>query len=224
MNELGRVVFISLSLAAMAVTPVRAAGLEDDPYALEGRAMREPNNLQVMLKAGRVFTKRYDESHHPEDLSKAERYLQMATQLAPTSNEARARYAVARGLRARDKNDKALAHQVVRDLDTSVTNEPQNPIFRELRGFVEVEVPSDFNRMDQGLADLQMVDSMLKADPAGVKAKYDLDVPKVYLKLGKAYRAKGKLAEAKAAWTTAAESDPNSRDAQAAKKQLEKFN
>ena len=224
MNDIRRAVLVSLSLAALAVAGVaHAAAADEDPYALEGRAMREPNNLQVMLKAGRVFTKRYDESRHPEDLSKAERYLQLATQLSPTNNDAKARYAVARGLRARDKNDKSLAHTVLKMLDECVTAEPQNPVYHELRGFVDVEVPGDFGRMDQGLADLQMVDGVLKGE-AGAKTKYDLDIPKVYVKLGKAYRAKGKLAEAKAAWQAAIDAGPSSKDADTAKKLLSKFN
>jgi tetratricopeptide (TPR) repeat protein len=219
MNEICRVIVVALALGAV---PVMAAGLEDDPYAMEGRAMREPNNYQIRIKAGRIFTRRYDETRKMEDLNKAEQLLKEATQLQPKNNDAIARYAVAKALRARDKNDKGLAKQVLKDLDTAVGAEPQNPLYRALRGFVEVEVPADFNRMSQGLDDLKQVDAALKADP-GAKTKYELDVPKIYLKLGKAYRASGNIGEAKKAWEASVAADPGSKDAAAAKRLLQKF-
>lgn len=223
MNDIRRTLVLSLGLAALAVAPVaQAADLADDPYALEGRAMREPNNLQVMIKAGRIFTKRFDESKNAADLAKAENYLEKAVAIDPKSNEAMARYAVARALRAREKNDKGLAKQVLKELDLAVNSEPANPLLRALRGYVEVEVPGDFNRMDQGLADLQQVEEALKKDPS-VKEKYSLDVPKVFVKLGKAYRARGKLPEAKRSWEAAVTADPSSREAATAKKLLAKF-
>lgn len=209
----------SIVLTAALATAALAANIGEDPYALEGRAMREPNNIQVMLTAGRVFTRRYDEGKKAEDLGKATNFLERATKIDPKNNEAMARYAVARALQARDKNDKGLAKQVLRELDTAVTNEPANPLLKALRGYVEVEVPSDFGRMDQGLADLQAVEAAYKAD-ASIKDKLNLDMAKVYFKLGKAYRAKGNMAEAKRAWEAAIAVDPNAKDAQNAKKQL----
>lgn len=199
-----------------------AANIGEDPYALEGRAMREPNNLQVMLTAGRVFTRRYDEGKKIEDLGKATNFLERATKINPKSAEAMARYAVARALQARDKNDKGLAKQVLRELDEAVASEPENPLIKALRGYVEVEVPGDFGRMDQGLADLQFVEAAYKKD-ASIREKLNLDMAKVYFKLGKAYRAKGNLPEAKRAWEAAIAVDPNAKDAQNAKKQLGRF-
>lgn len=223
MNAIRRTLVLSLGLAALNLFPATlAAGVGDDPYALEGRAMREPNNIQVMLQAGRIFTRRYDENKRADDLSKAQLYLEKATKIDPKNNEAKSRYAVSKALQARDRNDKALAKQVLRELDESVAAEPSNPLLKALRGFVEVEVPGDFNRMDQGLADLEAVDKALKADPS-IKEKYNLDLSKVYFKLGKAYRAKGNLPEAKRAWEASAAADPNSRDGQGSKKQLQKF-
>ena len=223
MNAFHRTLVLGVSLGALVGATIgMAAGLADDPYALEGRAMREPGNIKVMLDAGRVFTRRYDESKQPDDLNKASTYLERATKLDPKNAEAMARYAIARGLQARDKNDKALAKQVLRELDQAVTLEPENPMIKSLRGYVEIEVPGDFNRGDQGLADLQAVDDQLKKDPT-LKTKYDIDLAKFYFKLGKAYRAHGKLPEAKRAWEQAIAADPNSRDGQGAKKQLAKF-
>lgn len=224
MNAIRRSLVLFLGLAALTAPAAAAgaAGLGDDPYALEGRVMREPNNVQVLLTAGRIFTRRFDEQKNQTDLGKAEQYLERATKLDPKNNEAMARYAVAKALRAREKNDKGLAKQVLKELDTAVTNEPENPLLRALRGYVEVEVPGDFNRMDQGLADLTFVDEALKKDP-GIKEKYNLDLAKVYFKLGKAYRARGKLPEARRAWEASVAADPSSKEAQSAKKQLSKF-
>lgn len=226
MNAFRRTLVLFLGLATLSVAPAPAAAgaasVGEDPYALEGRAMREPGNLQVMLTAGRIFTHRFDEGKKPEDLGKAEFFLERATKLDPKNNEAMARYAVARALRAREKNDKGLAKQVLKELDTAVGNEPANPLLHALRGYVEVEVPGDFNRMDQGLSDLSFVDEALKKDPS-VKEKYNLDVAKVYFKLGKAYRARGRLPEARRAWEASVAADPGSKEAQSAKKQLAKF-
>jgi tetratricopeptide (TPR) repeat protein len=224
MNDIRRATVLCLALAAALApfSPVRAAAADEDPYALEGAAMREPGNLKLMLKAGRIFTRRFDETRRVEDLNKAEHYLEIATKIDPKSAEAMARYAVARALRAREKNDKGLAKSALKELDTAVTSEPENPLLLSLRGFVEVEVPGDFNRMDQGLADLTKVEEQLKKDPT-IKAKYELDVPKIYVKLGKAYRARGKLPEAKRSWEAAVAADPNSKEAATAKKLLNKF-
>lgn len=219
---------LKLFLVTLSVAPVLAAGagagagVGEDPYALEGRAMREPNNFQVMLTAGRIFTRRFDEGKKPEDLGKAELYLEKATRIDPKSTEAAARYAVARALRAREKNDKGLAKQVLRELDAAVASEPDNPLLHALRGYVAVELPGDFNRMDQALADLTFVGDAIKKDST-VTQKWKLDLAKVYFKLGKAYRARGKLPEAKRAWEASVLADPSSREAQSAKKQLAKF-
>jgi hypothetical protein len=181
---------------AAAVTLAALVGLatpaqcQDDPYALEGRVMREPNNTALLIKTGRMFTRRFDQRRQDADLSKAEHYLERAARSEPGNHEAKARYAIARALRAREKNAKDMAQGALKDLDAAVTAEPNNPLFRSLRGFVGVEVPGDFNRMDQALADLKFVDDALKKDPS-VKDKYNLDVPKIYVKLGKAYRARG---------------------------------
>jgi tetratricopeptide (TPR) repeat protein len=210
----------AVALAALSAAP--AARCQDDPYALEGRVMREPNNTALLIKTGKLFTRRFDAQRQEADLSKAEHYLERATRQDPNSPEAKARYAIARALRAREKNAKDLAKGAVKDLDAAVALEPSNPLLRALRGFVEVELPGDFNRMDQGLQDLQFAESALQKDPS-IRAKYDLDVAKIYVKLGKAYRARGKVAEAKKSYEAAVSADPNSHEAKTAQKLLKKL-
>lgn len=212
----------AVTLAAVLSLAAGSARCQDDPYALEGGVLREPNNLKLLIRAGRLFTRRFDEKRQDADLGKAEHYLERAAKLDPSSNEAKARYAIARALRAREKNAKDVAKGALRDLDAVVASDPNNLLFRSLRGFVEVEVPGDFNRMDQGLDDLKLVEDALAKDPSA-KAKYDLDVPKIYVKLGKAYRARGKVAEAKRSYQAAITADPGSFEAKTAEKQLKKL-
>lgn len=222
------VAFRHTAVAAVTLTAVLSlvtappARCQDDPYALEGRVMREPNDLRLLIRTGRLFTRLFDEKRQEKDLGKAEHYLERAAKLDPSSAEAKARYAIARALRAREKNAKDVARGALRDLDAVVAAEPTNLLFRALRGFMEVELPGDFNRADQGLEDLKMVEDALAKDPS-TKVKYDLDVPKVYLKLGKAYRARGKVAEAKRSYEAAIAADPGSFEAKTAEKQLKKL-
>lgn len=208
--------------AVLSLAAAPSARCQDDPYALEGRVMREPNNLKLLIRTGRMFTRRFDEKRQESDLGKAEHYLERAAKLDPSSHEAKARYAIARALRAREKNAKDVAKGALRDLDAVVTADPNNLLLRSLRGFVEVEVPSDFNRMDQGLADLQFVEDAVNKDPSA-KTKFDLDMPKFYVKLGKAYRARGKVAEAKRSYEAAIAASPGSYEAKTAEKQLKKL-
>lgn len=211
---------LTLALAGVAlVAPVRA---DDDPYALEGNIMRDANNVKLLTRAGKAFTKRFDEGKNEADLGKAEHYLERAAKLDPNDPVVKARYAIARALRAREKNAKSMAQGAVKDLDAAVASAPENLLVRELRGFVAIELPSDFNKMDQGIADLEQVEKAYKADPS-VKSKFELDVAKLYFKLGKGYRARGKLPEAKKAWEAAIASEPNSFSAKSATNQLKKF-
>lgn len=210
---------LALGVALAASGQARA----QDLYALEGRAQREPNNIKVLLELGKQYTRRYDESKHQPDATKAEAYLKRAMQADGSNMDVIARYGLIVCIQAREKNSKDLARSGLKELDRAVAGASDNPVPRSLRGFVGVECPSEFNRLDQAMADLIAVEELLRKDP-GIPGRYDLNVPQVYVKLGKCYRAKGNIADARKFWQIAVSTAPTSREGQTAARLLKKYN
>jgi tetratricopeptide (TPR) repeat protein len=210
---------VSLGLTLSVAVPAWT----QDLYALEGRAQREPTNVKVLLELGKQYTRKFDESRHQLDAAKAEDYLRRALKIDGANAEIIARYGVILCVQAREKNSKDLARDGLKELDRAVAGAPDNPVPRSLRGFVGVECPSEFNRLDQALNDLSSVEELLRKDP-GLPTRYDLNVPQVYVKLGKCYRAKGNLANARKFWQIAVTTAPTSREGQTAARLLKKYN
>jgi hypothetical protein len=91
-----------------------------------------------------------------------------------------------------------------------------------MRGSAGLEVPREFDRLDQGVSDLEMVSKAHDANPALLKS-LDLEPAEVHLKLGNGYRAKGKLSEAMVLWKRAAAESPRSKEGESASRLLRKF-
>lgn len=199
---------------------VCAAG--PDLYALEGRVTREPTNVPLLIQLGKTYSTAYNDSRQQGSSGKAMVYLEKALALEPSNLVAQGWYGVIHCMVARDKNSKDMANKGLKMLDKAVATDGANLTLRALRGNVGVECPADFNRLDQALADLTMVDEALAKD-ASVGAKFDINVPRVYLRLGKAYRAKGDLTKAAKYWAQSVKAGPDTRDGIAATGLLRKY-
>jgi hypothetical protein len=195
--------------------------IADDLSAKEGRLIREPNNVKLLVEVGRGFCKMYDETRTKIDANKAQQYLARAVELDPRNMSALALRGVVRCIEADSQNSKPLAKMGLADLDQAVNGAPSNPEVRSLRGYVGVECPAEFNRLAQATSDLRMVDGWIKKDPSIVK-RYELNTTKLNFKLGKCYRASGDVASARKYWTLAA-ANTSHRDGQAAARLLSKY-
>jgi tetratricopeptide (TPR) repeat protein len=204
----------SLGLATLVLAEVNL-------YALEGRAHRDPKDFKVRLQLGKEYSSLFDDRRQFADAAKAREYLDQALKLVPGSLEAQARLAVVHCLEARERNSKHKAREGVDTLDRLVAQDVNNPLLRQLRGFVGIEVPSEFNEADEALVDLKFVEEILRKDPSAA-GKYDLNVPKIHLKLGKCYRARGDLESARKSWQLAVSTGGNGREARTAQRLLTK--
>ncbi|MBI4862500.1 MAG: hypothetical protein HY815_19900 [Candidatus Riflebacteria bacterium] len=208
-------------LGSSAPTLAPAIAAEVNLYALEGRVVREPQNLQVLLQLGQEYSRRFDEGRLQDDSRKGREYLDRAVKVAPQSVEAKARSAVLTCLDARERNSKNLARKGLSELDALLVVEPNNPLVRELRGFVGIEVPGEFVRVDQALSDLTFVEEQARKNPSIINT-YALNMPKVFLKLGKCWRAKGDMANAKKWWQEAVQASPTSWEGKTAARLMRK--
>jgi len=212
---------IILPLILIGVASGASHASDVDFYALEGRVLRDPNDLKTRMTLGKEYTRRFDESRAAEDGAKAHRHLEYAVKLDPGSIEAKARFDVVLCLEARESNSHSKAKSALADLDRLVQANPSHPLVRELRGFAGIECPAEYERAGQALEDLTAVEEQIRKTPTIVQT-YDLNVPKVYLKLGKCYRAKGDMVNAKKWWQKAVDTGGDTREAKSAARLLGK--
>jgi tetratricopeptide (TPR) repeat protein len=210
----------TIGVVAVALWMCRPA-IADTLSAKEGRLIRQPNNVALLLDVGREYCKQYDETRAKIDANKAQQYLAKAVQLDPKNMAALAYRGVVRCIEADSQNSKPLAKLGLADIDAAVNGAPSNPEVRSLRGYVGVECPSEFNRLSQATSDLRMVEGWVKKDPSMVK-RFELNLTKLNFKLGKCYRAAGDMTTARKYWTVAA-ANSSHRDGQSAARLLSKY-
>jgi tetratricopeptide (TPR) repeat protein len=104
------------------------------------------------------------------------------------------------------------------DLDAAVVLAPDNLQVRMLRGSSYAEFPSFLNKGTLARDDLEVVvhHSTFASQSRATRAR-------VYFTLGRVYAAAGESEKARASWTSAVAADPQSRDGQAAQRELEKL-
>ena len=180
-----------------------------------------PNEPRVILKLGEQYTRLADETELTENMRTARRYLEQAlgTGAGPEANAwlgllrcIEAKYGS--GLTAR-----SYAQEGLHQLDIAVDSAPDNLKYRLMRASVDLRVPREWKRLEQGKEDLLVADLALRRDPTKAK-RFELDLAEVYFKLGQAHLGTGELSEARQAWQKARQLNPESRYAREAERLL----
>ena len=111
-----------------------------------------------------------------------------------------------------------VMNKAIVDLDAAVALAPDNLQVRMLRGSSYAEFPSFLNKGALARDDLEVVvhHQTFGAQSSDTRAR-------VYFTLGRVYAAAGESEKARAAWTAAVTANPQSRDGQAAQRELEKL-
>jgi tetratricopeptide (TPR) repeat protein len=182
------------------------------------RVRREPRNPRALIDLGAQFAIRASEQGYPSDVEDSRKYLRQGLAIDPQNALGTAWLGALRCIEAKIRGSKSFVHDGLRQLDQGVAMDSGNPRLRLLRGSVNLELPREYNRTSQALTDLLAVNS----DPGAARAA-SLDMAEVHLKLGKAYRANGNMAQAQAMWRQVVAEAPSSREAASANKLLAKY-
>lgn len=217
-------VAIPLLMLALSTAPGMHAATRGSPAEIS-RALaalrREPANPRVLTDAGSQFALRASEQGFPTDVEDARRYLLQAAKMEPANAQTVAWLGALRCIEAKVRQSKGFVSQGLGQLDHAVQMDGNDLVVRMVRGSVSVEVPREYNKVDQGLADLEMVRAAHEKDPHALVA-LRIEPADMYLKLGKAYRAKGDMATARAMWTHAS-SGPPGKERETATRLLAKY-
>ena len=111
-----------------------------------------------------------------------------------------------------------VMNKAIVDLDAAVVLAPDNLQVRMLRGSSYAEFPSFLNKGTLAREDLEVVvhHPTFASQSSATRAR-------VYFTLGRVYAAAGESEKARAAWTSAVAADPQTREGQAAQRELEKL-
>ena len=222
MRRANPVVPVLLSLALMA--PVVQAAPRGSPPEISralGALAKEPGNPRLLTDAGSQFALRASDQGYPSDIEDARKYLRQAAKMDPKSAQTVAWMGCLRCIEAKVRQSKGYVREGLSQMDRAVEMDPNDLLVRLVRGSVEVEVPKEFSRNDQGITDLEVLKTAHDRDPQTL-SQLRIDPTEVYLKLGKGYRAKGNMDMARAMWVRAAEGPPG-KDRETANRLLEKF-
>jgi tetratricopeptide (TPR) repeat protein len=196
----------------------KSGGTEVEISRQLSRVRREPGNPRALIDLGAQFAIRASEQGYPSDVEDARKYLHQGLSIEPQNALGKAWLGALRCIEAKIRGSKAFVRDGLRQLDQGVAMDSGNPRLRLLRGSVNLELPREYNRTSQALEDLLEVNS----NPAAARAA-SLDMAEVHLKLGKAYRANGNMAQAQEMWRQVVAESPHSTEAAAANKLLQKY-
>lgn len=182
---------------------------------------RDPGNPRLLTDAGSQFALRASEQGFPTDVEDARNYLRQAAKMDPHNAQTVAWMGALRCIEAKVRQAKGYVREGLSQLDRAVEMAPDDLVVRMVRGSVGVEVPREYNKVDAGLADLDLVRAAHDQDPHALAA-LRIEATEVYLKLGKGYRARGQIEQARAMWTRASEGPPG-KDRETATRLLTKY-
>ena len=206
--------FGTLALAGLMIAaPVLASGGAEVELSRRLAALhRDPRSVRALTDVGAGFAFRASERGFPSDVDDARKYVTEALAIEPNNAVAQGWLGAIRLVEAKIRGSKGAANEGLRMLDRAYSREPGNPLLMMLRGSVDVELPRDFNRLEEGVATLEK----LTADPAAARAAR-VDMAVAYMKLAKGYRAKGDITRARQLWQKVVSEDPRSAEADSAK-------
>lgn len=203
--------FPCLVLAALMLTPIATEAATRGSAAEISRALnahkRDPGNAAALTDLGSQFALRASEQGFPTDVEDARNYLRMSLKMDPKNAQTVAWLGALRCIEAKVRQSRGYVKDGLNQLDHAVGMAPDDIVVRLVRGSVSIEVPRDFGRLDTGLADLEIVLAAYERDPS-VLGSRRIDATELFLKLGKGYRAKGNMDQAKQMWGKAAEGHP----------------
>ena len=205
-------VFAGLVVAA---TVHASGGAEVELSRRLSQVRREPQNVRALIGLGAQYAIRASERGFPSDIEDARKYIRQALAIEPNSALGEAWLGAVRCIEAKVRASRSYANEGLLQIDHGVSMDPTNPLLKMLRGSVDVDLPREFNRLDQGLADLESV----AADPVAARAA-DVDMGILHLKLAKGYRAKGDLLRAQQMWHQVIAESPQSFEADSARRLL----
>jgi tetratricopeptide (TPR) repeat protein len=217
--------FSCLVLAALIISPIAAHSATRGSAAEISRALnahkRDPGNAVALTDLGSQFALRASEQGFPTDVEDARNYLRMSLKMDPNNAQTVAWLGALRCIEAKVRQTKGYVKDGLNQLDHAVEMSPDDIVVRLVRGSVAIEVPRDFGRLDTGIADLEIVLAAYEREPAVLSSRR-IDATELFLKLGKGYRAKGNMENAKQMWGKAAEGHPG-KERDAAIKLLAKY-
>lgn len=217
-------VVIPALMLALVTAPGMHAATRGSPAEIS-RALaslkRDPGNAKLLTDAGSQFALRASEQGFPTDVEDARRYLLQAIKMEPSNAQTVAWMGALRCIEAKVRQSKGFVSQGLSQLDHAVEMDGNDLVVRMVRGSVSVEVPREYNKVDQGLTDLEMVRAAHEKDPHAL-VSLRIEPAEVYLKLGKAYRAKGDIETARSMWTRAS-SGPPGKERETATRLLAKY-
>jgi len=194
---------------------------EEEISRLLSRLRREPKSATVLRELGGRYAIRASEEGYPTDIEDSRKYLDAAEKIEPKSPKLFAWKGILRLVEAKIRGVKGYVNEGLRLLDRAVGMEPDSLVLRMLRGSADLEVPREFGRLAEGIADLEMIEAAHRKDPAALP-RLELDPAEVHLKLGNGYRGKGDLERSISYWRQVVSESPSSKESDSARRLLRK--
>ena len=210
------ILMVSLALALPAHADMR--GSTERIQRFLKVAAQHPGDPAPLVELGANYAVRYTDTHHKGDKQDAEKYLQAALAIDPKLAAPGAWRGLMRCSEARGKMSFGPAKEGLGQIDEAIAKQPDNLDLRVLRASVDLELPGNFNRSGEALADLQAC--LVSPEKA---RQWDLDLSEIHLKIGKCFRAKGDLAHARSEWEAAVKANALSPEGQEASRLLVKY-
>ena len=182
---------------------------------------RDPGNPKLLTDVGSQFALRASEQGFPTDVEDARRYLLQSAKMDKDNPQTVAWLGALKCIEAKVRQSKGFVNQGFAQLDHAVSMSATDLVVRMVRGSVSVEVPKEYNKLDQGVADLEIVRAAHEKDPSALISQR-IEPAEMYLKLGKAYRAKGNIELARQMWARAS-SGPPGKERETATRLLAKY-
>lgn len=215
---------VPVLLSVALIAPGVHAGNRGSPAELArslAALKKDPGNPRLLTDAGSQFALRASEQGFPTDVEDARNYLRQAVKMDPRNAQTVAWLGALRCIEAKVRQAKGFVREGLTQLDRAVDMAPGDLVVRMVRGSVAVEVPREYSKVDVGLSDLELVRAAHEKDPHALAAQR-IDAAEVFLKLGKGYRAKGNIEQARAMWIRASEGPPG-KDRETANRLLAKY-
>jgi hypothetical protein len=197
-------------------------GTDIEISRLLGKLRKEPTSAKLLTDLGAQFAMRASEQGYPSDVVDARQYLRQAQQIDPGNPVTAGWLGVLRCVEAKIRGSRGFVREGLSQLDAAVARAPDNLVLRMLRGSVDLEVPREFGRLEQGIAEMELLKGADEADRARL-ASVGLDRAEVFLKLGKGYRARGDMPGAQRMWQKVVAEGPPGRERETALRLLQKY-
>ena len=187
---------------------------------LEDSLKIAPNNSRLLLNLG-ILYHNAGSAGDEDAVERGEELLEKLVELEPENPDVHCWYGSVLTLVGRDAwlpfNKTRYVNKGTKEMDVAVKLAPDNVNIRMVRANNSLALPSFFNRIDTAIVDFEHLITMAEKN----QKMFDNDFQsRIHLKLGYAYKKKGKLDKARESWKKSTELSPESDSGMKAKKLL----